>query len=273
MVVKAVTAAVLQATPQSQGTVPVANNPAPVAITPLSQPQVRPPAAVSVAGVDLSSIPRVDRSRRRVPKGGDPAAVVMVPTGHAIAGMPSQASASINAVRIAPVAAASGMMNVLPVQLSAALLGAMPTKFSGEAEHWPEWKRRWLSFMENVEEAMPAITDAQMLTIFKGLLDDASVHKLEAEQMVDLDIGYEEFLATLDLGFGSDNVANLRARWYNLRLRHQGSLRFGDWRSFSYQFLNLMVLVGDATEEEAERLLLKALPIEWRKKVETEVDN
>jgi hypothetical protein len=31
-------------------------------------------------------------------------------------------------------------------------------------------------------------------------------------------------------------------------------------------------VVGDATEEEAERLLLKALPIEWRKKVEMEVD-
>lgn len=90
--------------------------------------------------------------------------------------------------------------------------------------------------------------------------------------MVDPDIGYEEFLATLDLEFGSDNVANLRAKWYNLRLRHQGTLKFGDWRTFSHQFLKLMVMVGDASEEEAERLLLKALPIEWRKKVEVEVD-
>ena len=77
------------------------------------------------------------------------------------------------------------MMSVLPVQLSAALLGAMPTRFSGEPEDWPVWKRRWLQFLENVEEAMPSITDAQMLTIFKGLLDEASVDKLEAEQMLD----------------------------------------------------------------------------------------
>ena len=37
-------------------------------------------------------------------------------------------------------------------------------------------------------------------------------------------------------------------------------------------FNKLRVMVGDATEEEAERLLLKALPVEWRKKVEIEVD-
>ena len=33
-----------------------------------------------------------------------------------------------------------------------------------------------------------------------------------------------------------------------------------------------MVMVGDATEDEAERLLLRALPIEWRRKVEVEVE-
>jgi hypothetical protein len=194
-------------------------------------------------------------------------------SGAPAATTPIIGSASINQVRVAPVSAASaGMMSVLPVQLSASLLGVMPAKFSGEGEGWPEWKRRWLSFLENVEEAMPAITDTQMLTIFKGLLDDASVHKLEAEQMVDPDVGYEEFLATLDLEFGGDNVAGLRAKWYGLRLRHQGSVRLSDWRSFSSLFHKLRVMVGDATEEEAERLLLRALPVEWRKKVEIEVD-
>jgi hypothetical protein len=182
------------------------------------------------------------------------------------------ASASINQVRIAPVAAAGGMMSVLPVQLSAALLGAMPAKFSGEPEDWPEWKRRWLAFLENVEEAMPNISDPQMLTIFRGLLDDASVHKLEAEQLLDVDISYDEFLAMLDLEFGGDNVANLRSKWYSLRLKHAGSLRLSDWRSFNNLFQKLMAMVGDATEEEAERLLLKALPVEWRKKIEVEVE-
>ena len=33
-----------------------------------------------------------------------------------------------------------------------------------------------------------------------------------------------------------------------------------------------MVMVGDATEEEAERLILKALPVEWKKRVEVEVE-
>ena len=127
-------------------------------------------------------------------------------------------------------------MNVLPVQLSAALLGAMPSRFSGEPEDWPVWKRRWLQFLENVEEAMPSISDQKMLTIFKGLVDEASIDKLEAEQFLEPDTGYEELLAVLDLEFGSDNVTSLRSKWYSLRLKHQGTVRMSDWRRFSGLF-------------------------------------
>ena len=42
--------------------------------------------------------------------------------------------------------------------------------------------------MENLLEAMPSITDLQVLTIFKGVMDDASVDRLEGEQFKDPDI-------------------------------------------------------------------------------------
>jgi uncharacterized membrane protein YgcG len=125
--------------------------------------------------------------------------------------------------------------------------------------------------VENLLEAMPSVSETQMLTIFKGVVDDASVEKLEGEQFRDADLTYEEFFATMDLEFGGEDHANMRAKWYNLRVRHAGSLKLRDWRSFSAPFFKLMAMVEDATEEEAERLMLKALPVEWRRKVEIEV--
>ena len=243
--------------------------PVPQPVVTAAAPQ-NPPLVAGLAGVDLSSIPRIDRTRRRSARAASAPITLLSSAPAASATMPG--TASINQVRIAPVNASGGMMNVLPVQLSAALLGAMPARFSGEHRDWPEWKRRWLAFLENVEEAMPDISDAQMLTIFKGLLDDASVNKLETEQMEDPDVGYEEFLATLDLEFGGDNVSSLRSKWYGLKLRHQGRLRISDWRNFYAQFGKIRRMVGDATEEEAERLLVKALPDEWTRKVEEEVE-
>ena len=105
------------------------------------------------------AIPRVDRSRRRA-RAVDPSGITLMSGAPTAPAVQTGGSASINQVHIAPVAATGGMMSVLPVQLSAALLGAMPARFSGEPEDWPEWKRRWLTFLENVEEAMPQITDA-----------------------------------------------------------------------------------------------------------------
>ena len=237
------------------------------------RPRVTPVSHNPTSGVDVSSIPRVDRSRSRSAVRRQSGVPLVLAGGSIGTTATPSASASINEVRIAPVGATvGGMVNILPVQLSSALLGVMPAKFSGEPEDWPEWKRRWLHFLENVEEAMPTVTGMQILTLFKGVLDEASLDKLEAEQIADPDVGYDEFFALVDLEFGGDNVANLRSKWYGLRLKHQGSVRISDWRRFSALFFKLMAMVGDATEEEAERLLLRALPVEWRRKVEVEVD-
>ena len=147
------------------------------------------------------------------------------------------AAAAINQVQIAPVGAASpNMMVTMPVQLSAALLGAVLQKFSGDQHDWPEWRRRWLSFVENLLDAMPNVTDTQILTIYKGVIDDASVERLEGEQFKEPDMSYEEFFATMDLEFGGEDHANLRSKWYNLRVRHGGSLNLRDWRSFCAPF-------------------------------------
>ena len=114
-------------------------------------------------------------------------------------------------------------------------------------------------------------TEAQILTIFRGLLDDASVHRREADQGY-ADVPSEEFLVTLDLEFGGDIVTSLRTKWYGLRLKHQGSLRMSDWRNFTSQFQKLMRMVGDATDEEAERLFLRALTFQYQKRIEAEVE-
>ena len=128
--------------------------------------------------------------------------------------MGSSAAAAINQVQIAPVGAATpNMMATMPVQLSAALLGVVPQMFSGDQQVWPEWRMTCLSFVENLLDAMPNVTDTQILTIFKGVIDDASVERLEGEQFKDPDMTYEEFLASMDLQFVGEDHANLRSKW------------------------------------------------------------
>jgi hypothetical protein len=237
----------------------------------MEQPSSMPSQVLVNATTFGTGIPRIDRSRQRSGRPGAVGAAVMpvMSSGMGSGG----AAAAIQQVQIAPIGATASpnMMVTMPVQLSAALLGAVPQKFSGDQQDWPEWRRRWLSFVENLLEAMPTVTDTQLLTIFKGVVDDASVEKLEGEQFRDPDLSYEEFFATMDLEFGGEDHTNLRSKWYSLRVRHAGSLKLRDWRSFIAPFFKLMAMVEDATEEEAERLMLKALPVEWRRKVEIEV--
>ena len=94
-------------------------------------------------------LPRIDRSRQR---GGRHAAVSAAMMPVLGGGMSNNvAAAAINNVQIAPVGAASpNMMVTMPVQLSAALLGAVPQKFSGDQQDWPEWRRRWLQVDDRV---------------------------------------------------------------------------------------------------------------------------
>ena len=238
---------------------------------PSGPPTAMPTQVLGYQVTPAASIPRVDRSRSRAGRPGAVGTAVISGMSPSTGG--GSASAAIHQVQIAPVGAtaAPNMMVTMPMQLSAALLGAVPQKFTGDQHDWPEWRRRWLSFVDNLLEAMPNVTDTQILTIFKGVIDDASVEKLEGELFRDADMSYEEFFATMDLEFGGEDHTNLRSKWYNLRVRHSGTLKLKDWRSFSAPFFKLMAMVEDATEEEAERLMLKALPVEWRRKVEMEV--
>ena len=70
---------------------------------------------------------------------------------------------------------------------------------------------------------------------------------------------------------GSDDVEEMRSKWHALRLRHQGSLRLADWRIFIGEFLRLKALV-QGNEEEAKAILMRILPIEFRKKLLQEED-
>ena len=65
---------------------------------------------------------------------------------------------------------------------------------------------------------------------------------------------------------GSDDVEEMRSKWHALRLPHQGSLRLADWRIFIGVGLCLKALV-QGNEEEAKAILMRILPIEFRKKV------
>ena len=70
---------------------------------------------------------------------------------------------------------------------------------------------------------------------------------------------------------GSEDGEELRTKWHGLKLRHQGALRLTDWRSFAAEFFRLKALVG-GTEEEGKAILMRILPIEFRKKILQEED-
>ena len=231
-------------------------------------------AAPLVLGTSISPsvIPKIDRSKRR--SGGGLGTLGLLSSQVRSAEATVDIGVAINQVqaRTVPVAASHPMLNVVPASLAGHLLGAEPRRFSGERADWPEWRWQWLQYHELVQEAVPSLTSRQSLSLLRHYLDAATADQLDAELFRDPQVEYADFWVKVDLEFGGDSGESNRAQWTSLRLRHDGSLKLKDWRSFSQRFLKLMRMVPDASEEEASRLMWNVLPVEWRRRIATEAE-
>ena len=102
-------------------------------------------------------------------------------------------------------------------------------------------------------------------------LDPGSTTILETAKLSDPNIDFSTFWARLEMEMGSEDPEEIRGKWHALRLKHQGTLRLNDWRTFVGEFFRLKVLV-EGNEEEAKAILMRVLPVEFRRKVLQEED-
>lgn len=239
--------------------------PAAMVVPPLALPSLPSQTAVATGSVS-SSIPKIDRSKKR---GGGGAGLggLNVPTTQIRSVGAAESSAAINQVRVAPVQAAHPMYNALPQALVGHLLGAEPGRFSGERPDWPEWRWQWQQYHDLVIDTVPGITSRQCLSLLRHYLDPATADELDAELIKNPLLDFEDFWVKIDLEFGGDSGESKRAQWTSLRLRHDGSLKWKDWRTFSQKFFKFMRMVPDAQEDEASRLMWACIPIEWRTRI------
>ena len=77
------------------------------------------------------------------------------------------------------------MIQILPPQLMESISGRHPGRFSGSAEDWPTWRRKWLPFMREIEGIMPVITDTQRLALLRGALGEAGAIIIDQEMEAD----------------------------------------------------------------------------------------
>ena len=212
-------------------------------------------------------LPKIDRSKRSVGRTFFSAGLGGHPPESAVFG-----AGEVRAVSTAPVGMVdTGSISVIPQQILSLVLGKGPGPFSGQRGDWPEWKRKFLRFLEEIQQVMPTISDRQLFSVARQFLDPGSNSILEATLISNQNLEFSAFWARLEIEMGSDDPEELRVKWYTLKPRHQGTLRLADWRIFMGEFLRLKTLI-DGNEEEAKAILMRALPIEFRKKILQEED-
>jgi hypothetical protein len=180
-------------------------------------------------------------------------------------------TATIREVRIAPVAAQPGSLHMLPTPLVDSIMSRHPGKYSGHVEDWPEWRRRWLPFLREVEAAWPGMGDGQRLALLRGALDEASAMVVDSRVEAQPEESYDNIFAALDLDFGGEDKAALRRKMTSLRLPPSGKLTEKAWREYWAKLSQLATQVG-ATEEEVGRLTVEALPTQYQRRLATEED-
>ena len=179
-------------------------------------------------------------------------------------------TAEIRALTSTPLLYSTGV-NTIPPQILSLILGRGPGPFSGQRSEWAAWRRQFLQFLDEIQEVMPAISGKQVMTIARQILDSGSVAILDAELLKNPTLEFSHFWTKLELEMGVEDTDELREKWYALRLKHQGDLKLQEWRKFFAEFCRLMVLI-EATEDEAKPLLMQALPTEYRRMVLLEED-
>ena len=188
------------------------------------------------------------------------------------------ASAAIHSITatVAPVAAATAALPTaafLPMGVTQALMGKEPGKFAGTSDAWPQWRRRWLAYVKELEELHPALTSRQRLTLLRHWLDAATGETLEQELTDNPDVQYEAYWARLDLSFGAEDKETLRRQLKNIRLTTSGKVQEKEWREFAARTICLARQLGDVSDVEIGRLMLEKLPAHpWRRKLAEEAE-
>ena len=105
-------------------------------------------------------LPKIDRSRKAVGKTFFSAGTTPEPI--------STGTAEVRAMSMAPMGAVeSAGINIIPQQILSLVLGKGPGPFSGQRGDWPEWKRKFLRFLEEIQQVMPAISDRQLFSVIR----------------------------------------------------------------------------------------------------------
>ena len=183
---------------------------------------------------------------------------------------PVQAAASPTAPFFSSMAGAGAY---LPMGVAQALAGKEPGKFTGNTGDWALWRRRWLLYVEEIEQLLPALTGRQKLSLLRHFLDSASAESLDDEMQRSPDLDYAKFWSRLDLSFGAEDREGLRRQLRNLKLNTRGKLQEREWREFATRALVLSRQLGDVTDVEVGRLLTDALPPQpWRRKLAEEAE-
>ena len=152
---------------------------------------------------------------------------------------------AVEAVVAPVVAQAPPALQFVPPQLMESVMGRHPGKYSGNVEDWPQWRKKWLQFMRDIEGVWPTITDAQRLALLRGAMDEAGSLFLEQEMEANPDLAYEAYWATLDLSFGAEDKEALRRKMRRLKLAHAGKVTEKAWRDLYAQMVTLATQIGD----------------------------
>jgi len=143
----------------------------------------------------------------------------------------------------------------------------------GTSDGWPMWRRRWLTYIKEIEEIHTGITNRQRLALLRHWLDPATADILDNELQVDPELSYDMYWARLDLSFGAEDKEGLRRQLKSVRLATQGKVQEKEWREYAARVICLARQLGDVSDIEVGRLMLDKLPAHpWRRKLAEEAE-
>ena len=249
--------------------------PVPVAPEPPTKASPAPPAASIRPELRLSRPPKVSTMQGATAVAIPVARVPSAPVS-AVTAVQASNEVVVRAVeaRVAPVTAnVTPGLQILPPAIMDAITARQPPKFSGHAEDWPQWRRRWLPYLREVESLVPTISDSQRIALLRNLVDEATAmwldHQVEKAAPV---VDFEALWAQVDLDFGADDREALRRKLRQLRLVTRGKLTEKAWREYYNNLRLLADQIGDVTEEELGRQMQEDINAPWKKKLAIEED-
>ena len=113
-----------------------------------------------------------------------------------------------------------------------------------------------------------SLNDYAKLQLFRGLLDTSSRREIEERVERNPATIYAQCFQMMRRNMVGNVDQQMRQAWFKVELRQRGpTLTLRDWMDFMREFKLNMSRVDDRTPEEAHRLLMKNLPVYWRKRV------